>query len=75
MEALLYEIYDLLKDGDGHFVLAIGRNNDWVAMIEKDEQPDSPTAWGAGDSGDEAIDNMLRNVNENSVSHSDNGVQ
>lgn len=57
----LTKIVDILKEGDGHFVLAVGSNSDWVAFISMDNQEDDSAKWpwGTGNSAHEAIDKML----------------
>lgn len=57
----LTRIVELLKEGDGHFVLAVDANSNWVAFVSMDNQEDPlDWPWGTGDTAEEALDKMLR---------------
>lgn len=59
MNTQMVEIIKLLKEGDAHFVLAVGSNDDWIAMIQRDDHPDEAYCWGVADDPTVAIDKML----------------
>lgn len=59
MKTVMGEIIELMKEGDAHFVLAVGNKDDWIATIYKDETPDEPEMWGVADDPFKAIDLML----------------
>lgn len=76
MESQMAEILDIMKEGDAHFVLAVGNKDDWIAMIHKDETPDEPICWGVAEDPYSAVDLMLTNasdyvriIHEDSVAH------
>lgn len=61
----MVDMYDLmdrvikkLDDGDGHFVLAVGNNDDWIAYISKDEDPDGMFDYGTGNTAEEALEDL-----------------
>lgn len=61
-ESRLEKIIDALKPGDGHFVLAVDSEENWIAYVTLDQDADEVDhrGLGVGDSAYEAIDNMLK---------------
>lgn len=58
---ILDRIEQILEPGDGHFVLAVDANSNWIAFLTMDKDVDDLQKYlGTGDTAKEALDNMLR---------------
>lgn len=57
----LEEIVQRLEEGDGHFVLAVDANSNWISYITLDQDAEvvDHRGLGVGDTAYEAIDRML----------------
>lgn len=56
---IIEKIIEQMGKEDAHFALAVGSNNDWIAFISKDSDPEGDYGYGTGDTALEAIEEML----------------